>query len=121
METALTIPLKPLSVNKAWKGRRYKTDDYLGYEIDVARLVRRAKYTYTVPVSVTYFFHLKNHKMADADNPVKPLQDILKQLGFFEDDTLVYHFQVFKVPSETDYIEVTIKPIDDSFFDNLPA
>ena len=29
------IEIKPLSVNTAWKGRRFKTDAYKAYEIEL--------------------------------------------------------------------------------------
>jgi len=35
----MQIKINPLSVNSAWKGRRFKTDEYKKYESDVLFLL----------------------------------------------------------------------------------
>ena len=104
------IDLKPLSVNKAWQGRRYKSEDYKKYEVDVCRLLSGTEKAPDGMLEVTYWFYMKNHKLADNDNPVKPLQDILKLRGIIKDDRYIYVTHIYKIPSEIDYIEVEIKP-----------
>jgi hypothetical protein len=32
IDDPVLVKIKPLSVNKAWKGRRFKTDDYLVFQ-----------------------------------------------------------------------------------------
>jgi Holliday junction resolvase RusA-like endonuclease len=80
------IQIKPLSVNKAWKGRRYKTDDYKQCEHDVMWLLPKIKIP-EPPFEIRFKFGFSS-KSSDWDNPVKPLQDILsKKYGF--DDKLI--------------------------------
>lgn len=105
------IDLKPLSVNKAWQGHRYKSEDYKKYEVDVCRLLSGVQKAPEGKLQVTYRFYLKNHKLADNDNPVKPLQDILKLKGIIADDRFIYRTIIEKIPSETDYTEVEIIPL----------
>ena len=105
----LLLDMKVLSVNKAWKGRRRKTEDYKKYEIDVARMIGRCESGFTGPVQITYTFYMINHTMADNDNPVKPLQDILVKLGYIEDDRFVYRTILNKIPCDENYAEIEIK------------
>ncbi len=107
------IDIKALSVNDAWQGRRFKTPDYKRYENDVALLLRGVQRAPEGKLQVTYRFFMKNHKMADNDNPVKPLQDILVKCGVLKDDRYIYRTIIEKVPSERDYIEVEIEPFLD--------
>jgi hypothetical protein len=69
------IDIKPLSVNDAWKGKRYKTDVYKQYSRDLTYLLPR---NYTLPPP-PYEIRLKwgfSSKLSDWDNPIKPTQDI---------------------------------------------
>jgi Holliday junction resolvase RusA-like endonuclease len=94
----LFIPIKPLSVNKAWQGRRFKSKDYKKYETDVCLLLPIANKTVDTACEVVYRFYLKNHKMTDADNLIKPLQDIIVKLGYIKDDRLIWKYTIMKFP-----------------------
>jgi len=87
------IKIKPLSVNKAWKGRRFKTDTYKKYERDVILLLPKIE----VPegkLCVHLEFGFSN-KQSDADNPVKLFIDILqKKYGF--NDNKIYSYVINK-------------------------
>ena len=77
----MKIDIKPLSVNKCWKGRRFKTDEYKKYEKDVRFLLGSLKIP-NPPYKVFYTFGFSSAS-SDIDNPVKPFQDILsKEYGF---------------------------------------
>ena len=73
--------MKPLSVNEAWKGRRYKIEKYKQYESTLLWLVPKIK----IP-EPAYEIHFKfgfSNSLSDWDNSVKPTQDILsKKYGF---------------------------------------
>lgn len=77
----MRINIKPLSVNKAWKGKRYKTESYKKYINDVLLFLR----PFEVPEG-ELFIYLKfgfSSKLSDFDNPVKPFVDCLqKKYGF---------------------------------------
>jgi len=108
----LVIKTRPLSVNEAWQGRRYKSPEYEAYESEVGYLL--PKHTRPAPIEgkleVRYRFHFKNHKARDWDNPVKPLQDVLVKLGIILDDRYIYRATVEKIPSSEDFVEIEILP-----------
>jgi Holliday junction resolvase RusA-like endonuclease len=108
----ITLKLRPLSVNEAWQGRRFKTPEYTDYERDVGYLL--PVHLRTAPplglLEVHYRFHFKNHKARDWDNPVKPLQDVLVKLGVIPDDRHIYRAVVEKVPDKEDFVEIDILP-----------
>lgn len=106
----LNIPLKPLSVNKAWQGRRFKSEDYLDYEEDLNRLLRDNLAPLEGKIEVRYKFYLKNHSRTDNDNLVKPIQDILVKLKYIKDDRYIYRTIIEKYPSKNDYMEIEILP-----------
>ncbi len=101
---------KPLSSNCAWQGRRFKTKDYKAFE-ELMLYILPAKKMIKGLIEITYWFHLKNHKMADYDNFIKSLQDIIVKRGYIEDDRFIYKATIFKIPSKTDKIEFEIKPL----------
>lgn len=107
----IEIPLKPLSVNKAFKGKRYKTNECKHYEECLWYLLPREN-KIRGKVHITYRFFLKNHKMMDIDNLVKVLQDILVKKGYIDDDRFIYRMVVEKIPSLVDKIQIEIKPFD---------
>jgi Holliday junction resolvase RusA-like endonuclease len=77
----MRLDIKPLSINAAFKGRRFKTDKYKDYERAVLAMLPKM----TVPegyLSLTLRFGFSS-KNADIDNPVKLVCDILqKKYGF---------------------------------------
>jgi Holliday junction resolvase RusA-like endonuclease len=77
------IKIKPLSVNKAWQGRRFKTKDYLAYEQAMMYLLPNL----VIPegnLTVTITFGFAN-RASDIDNGLKPFLDILQKRYNFDD------------------------------------
>jgi len=105
------INIKPLSVNSAWRGRRFKTDEYKNYEEVLLFLLPKLN----VPsgkLSVIYIFGLSS-KNADGDNCIKQFQDIIsKRYGF--NDREIYHWDIKKVDVKKgdEFIEFEIKEFD---------
>ena len=80
------LKIKPLSVNAAWKGRRYKTEDYVRYGADLGLLLPKID----VPegkLSIHYIFGLSS-RGSDYDNLIKPFQDIISQAYGFNDNQI---------------------------------
>ena len=103
----MKIDIKPLSVNKCWKGRRFKTSEYKKYEKDVRSLLGSLKMP-SAPYKVFYTFGFSSAS-SDIDNPVKPFQDILsKEYGF--NDKLIFEMNVkrVKVKKGNEFIEFEI-------------
>jgi len=103
----ITIPIKPLSVNQCFQGRRFRTKEYDRYEKDVMALLVAIKLP-PPPYSVYYEFGFSN-PMSDIDNPIKGLQDILqKRYGFNDRD--IYEMTVVKeiVSKGNEYVRFEI-------------
>ena len=78
-----TIKIKPLSVNKVWQGKRFKTPAYKKYEREMMLLMPDVE----IPdgqLHVYYEFGFSS-SASDIDNPIKPLQDILQKRYGFDD------------------------------------
>lgn len=89
----IKVNCKPLSVNEAWKGKRYKTDKYKAYEKEVYFNLPPMKLP-DDKLSITLEFGLSNAS-ADWDNPIKPFIDILQfKYGF--NDSKIYEATVTK-------------------------
>ena len=101
------VPIKALSANKAWQGRRFSTPEKKQYERTLALLLPRTK----VPgpyYRVVYNFYLSNFALTDWDNLIKPFQDSLVKQGIISDDRFILEATVRKFEVEEDRIEVEI-------------
>ena len=104
----MRINIKPLSVNKVFQGRRFRTKEYDIYEMQVKRLLPKIE----LPkgnLSIKYVVGYSN-KASDIDNCIKPFQDILSKFYGFNDN-LIYHVEIDKVIVQkgSEFIEFEIK------------
>ncbi len=104
----INIPIAPLSVNRAFQGRRFKSSFYKQFEVDFCRTVPRCKKTIKGECEVHYTFYVKNYKMSDVDNCIKTCQDLLVALNYIEDDKQIVFLSAEKIKSEIPHIEVEI-------------
>jgi len=106
------VEIKPLSVNKAWQGKRFKTPEYTAYEKEV--LLKLQPYdlsTSKEPIELSMVVGLSN-MASDIDNVVKPFVDILqKKYGF--NDKYIFRLIVEKklVLKGAEFIEFYIKKL----------
>ena len=85
---------KPLSVNEAWQGKRFKTPIYKSYEETILLTMPKGKVDPDEMLRIEFFFGFSN-KASDLDNPVKLLLDIAqKKYGF--NDKNVFELNVRK-------------------------
>lgn len=107
----IALDIKPLSVNKAWQGKRFKTGDYEAYE-KLMLLSLPAMRIPDPPYRIYYEFGMSN-KLADWDNPVKPTQDCLQKKYKFNDNE-IYEAHVRKrvVKKGKEYIKIRIEHLD---------
>jgi Holliday junction resolvase RusA-like endonuclease len=102
---------KPLSVNLAWQGKRFKTPIYKAYEKELLLRMPAKKIDAEQMLRVEFFFGFSN-KASDLDNPVKLLMDIAqKKYGF--NDKNVYELNVRKciVKKGEEFIQMGIYPL----------
>lgn len=106
----MRVPIKPLSVNQAWQGRRFKSDAYKRYERDVLMLLRPM----SIPegyLSISLVFGFSS-KSADFDNPVKPFVDCLQKKYRFNDRAIKRaEITVEEVKKGDEFIEFTIESL----------
>ncbi len=95
----ILIPIRALSVNKAWTNTHKKSGEYHQFEHDVCLLL---PFNRTCPLEgelfVRYVFYIKNYKNSDEDNCKKILQDILVKRGYFKDDKFIKGSMSIKEP-----------------------
>lgn len=102
--------IKPLSVNQAWQGKRFKTPEYRTFEKEVLYKLPYLKMD-EGEYKVTYIFYLIHAKTTDCDNLVKPLQDCIVKKGIIKDDRFISEYTVKRIKSDRDYFEVLIEKI----------
>ena len=101
----MRLDIKPLSVNKAWQGKRFKTNDNKNYE---RHLILTLPNTFKAPEG-KYFLFLHwgfSSAASDFDNPIKCFTDCLqKKYGF--NDKLIKSalIEVSNVKKGEDFIE----------------
>ena len=102
------IKIKPMSVNTAWQGKRFKSKIYAKYEKDVLLQLPKIKLP-EKPYEISLEFAFSN-KGSDIDNPVKPFLDILQKKYKF-DDKHIYKLIISKmiVKKGNEHIKFNIK------------
>lgn len=108
---SVRLDIKPLTVNRAWKGQRFKTQEYKSFERSCLFLLPKISIPEEGPICIVYRFGFSNPAQ-DVDGPVKMVTDILqKKFGF--NDNRVYRMVLEKevVPKGKEFIEIKITEI----------
>lgn len=106
--------IKPLSVNKAWEGRRFKSEEYKAYEKELL-LTLPSKKLPPPPYQIYFEFGFSS-SASDWDNPIKPLQDILcKKYGFNDKDVFDARIRKRIVAKGEDYFFFEIETLSETF------
>ena len=107
----MILNIKPLSVNQAWQGRRFKTNKYKLFQKEMLLILPKLKTKFKGDLKVTLCYGFSN-KLSDIDNPTKLVLDILcKKYGF--DDRQIYVLNQTKeiVKKGKDFISINIEQI----------
>ena len=105
------IDIKPLSVNEAWEGKRYKTDKYKKYQKDVLILLPKLDINKESFLNINLEFGFSNLS-SDIDNPVKMILDIFqKKYGFNDSKIFKLKLSKKKVEKSQEYFKFEIKEI----------
>jgi Holliday junction resolvase RusA-like endonuclease len=104
------INVKPLSVNQAWMGRKFKTKAYISYEKECLALLPSEPVNWDkVPIELSLTVGFSN-MASDVDNVVKPFVDILQKKYNFNDKYILRLIVEKKlVKKGFEYIEFYIK------------
>ena len=103
----MKLNIKPLSINEAFKGQRFKTSTYSKYEKAVLFLLPKIKLP-EPPYKLSLVFGFSN-SCADLDNPCKPFIDCLqKKYGFNDKHILELHIKKEIVAKGSEVIQFEI-------------
>ena len=104
----MRIDIKPLSVNEAFQGRRFRTPKYKAFQKELLLKLKPMKIEGgKLSLSICFGFSSKG---SDIDNCVKQFTDCLsKKYGF--NDNRIYRLEVSKVivPKGQEFIEFDIQ------------
>lgn len=79
------VNIKPLSVNEAWQGKRFKSKKYAAYELELLFKLENIEVSFDKqPLELDLTVGLSN-MASDIDNIVKPFVDILQKKYHFND------------------------------------
>jgi Holliday junction resolvase RusA-like endonuclease len=102
----IKLHIKPLSVNQAWKGRRYKTDAYNRYEKELMAMLPDYEIKSFRGLVLTFGF---SNMQSDVDNPTKLVIDILqKRYGVNDRDLMELHLYKMKVAKGNEFIKIEL-------------
>ena len=105
----VTINLKPLSVNSAYKGRKFKTDAHDKFKTAMNLMLPKHIYLPEPPYCITFIFGVSS-ALSDGDNLIKLTQDsIADKYGF--NDRLIKRWivDVEKVSKGKEFIKFNIE------------
>lgn len=107
------LNIKPMSVNDAWQGKRFKTPKYKNYEKIVLMMLPKLTIP-NAPYRLNLEFYFSN-STADIDNPIKLISDII-QKKYSINDRDIYELNVkkFVVKKGNEKIIFTLESIDSS-------
>lgn len=104
-EEMIEIKIKPLSVNIAWRGRRFKTLRYKEYEKE---LMYKLPKSLKIPEGkLKLYVEFGMSRASDWDNPIKPFVDVLQKKYHFNDNR-IFEARVIKKISKEPYINFEI-------------
>lgn len=106
------INLVPLSVNRAWQGKRFKTKLYKDFEKNMLLLLPNINLDFTTKLSVEYTFGFSS-KLSDLGNPEKLVTDILsKKYGFNDNQIYIMLLKKQIVAKGEEFIQFDIKKFE---------
>lgn len=87
------LPIKPLTANRLWAGRRFKTKQYDAYRDELLYLLPPIADFPEAPFAVTYEFGIAATQ--DLDNCLKGFNDAL-QIKYGFNDSEIHHMNLTK-------------------------
>ena len=106
----VTVKVKPMSTNEAWRGRRFKSPSYLNYQKRVTSLLPPMEIAATkLKLFIEFGFSSKG---SDIDNGVKQAGDILSKFYGYNDNQ-IYEMNLRKVivPKGSEYFAFRIETL----------
>ena len=105
------IKIVPLSVNRAWRGRRFKTPEYKSFEKKLFFMLPRVAVTKGMPLKISFLWGFSN-MASDVDNPCKQTMDCMaKRFGFNDRDVMEINLKKQKVKKGEEFIQFKIEDL----------
>jgi Holliday junction resolvase RusA-like endonuclease len=102
------IKIKPLSINEAFQGRRFKTEKCKAYEKQLLLMLKKKSVPTNGMLRVEFMFGFSSSG-SDLDNPVKVLIDVFqKKYGFNDNQIFEMNIRKIIVPKGSEFIEFGI-------------
>lgn len=99
----LELKIPPLSINQAWQGRRFKTNQYKDW-IERGLYLLRGVEKQTKPYKMEIEFYIA--PQMDIDNPIKMFLDLLQKAGVIENDRWIVELHIKKIVSKEKKIRI---------------
>lgn len=110
---AIKLNIKPLSVNDAWQGRRFRSKEYNRYIRDMLRILPAKMAVPPGKIEIYLKFGFSSAS-SDFDNPVKPFVDCLqKKYGFNDKEIKRGVIEVENVKKGHEFVEFELRPFGD--------
>lgn len=102
------IEIKPLSINEAFQGKRFKTSICKAYERKLMLMLKKKTVSKTDMLRIEFMFGFSS-SASDLDNPVKILVDVFqKKYGFNDNQVFEMNIRKVIVPKGKEFIEFGI-------------
>jgi len=108
----ITLNMKPLLTNAAWRGRRFSTAAKKDFERRLQWSLPQVVVVGEPYYRVAYDFYLKYFATTDYDGCIKVLQDCLEKRGIISNDSKIIDARVRKFPAKKDRIVIRIEGCD---------
>lgn len=109
----IRVQIKPLSINDAWKGQRFKSKEYKQYESDLMFLLPKRKILLEPKIKYQIILKFGFSSLAsDWDNCIKTTQDCIAKRYSFNDKLIrkgIVETEI--VPKGKEYFEFDIQEI----------
>jgi Holliday junction resolvase RusA-like endonuclease len=106
----IKLDIKPLTVNQAWQGKRFKTPKYNKYINDMMMILPKFEVV-DEKMELHIIFGLSS-KLADIDNPLKCFIDCLqKKYGFNDRNIYRLHVEKVDVKKGCEFIEFDMESL----------
>jgi Holliday junction resolvase RusA-like endonuclease len=107
----IKLKIKCLSLNQAYSGRRFATDELEAYKLEISLLAPKLLVPDDFRLEAEYEFGV-SQKNIDVDNQIKAFQDTLADIYGFNDNR-IYKIVASKVdvPKGKEYIAFNIKKL----------
>ena len=110
---SITIKIAPLSINKAYRGRRFKTPEYTKWSENVKMMLPKKYKMPDAPYEMELIFGFSN-KASDVDNGNKTFIDLLQWVYGFNDKEIYKLTSIKKIVKKgEEYITFKIKTYED--------